>query len=475
MGGLRKSVPWMGGIALILLAVVPAWGASCSVTSTVSLDFRAAPDDDDCPRDLETFGQWAWQTFKFLVWPASDAMRGQPDETRSLREMKGPRVFETYKSDWEAFPENGAAPLSWNAYPATAAMCTNEPPIAYPDSGLVLGSLHEFGNILMPDFRFVAVLMAQNGKPVRYLPGFDQKEFSLIEANKLYIPSNVPRRSGEAPSGTTKASPGTIVVKSAWIETDGLAADSFHTRTALVQDLDGRCRETTVGLVGLHVMRKTTASPQWIWASFEHVWNVPRRAETARAGFTFNNGSDELMSEEPPLAARDPSQPGWQFPSPYNVERIHPIEDALQLVNADWRAALQGSVWANYELVLVQWPGLPRDESRSGLGEPYQGANGMQIVGANPTPPCVLNDPGNPRNLANSVMEPFGQTGIGCTTNSKRTCMGCHNGARSSDFIFALPLNAPDKAAHVVPLNRRSTIDYLRDVTEWKALPGRPK
>lgn len=467
------KAPWIGGFALMLLAVTPAWGAPCAVPATASVAFQRLLDDARCRPDLKPFAHLAWQTFKFLVWPASTVTRGEADEGRSLGDMNGPRVFETLKSQWETFPPNAVAPLPWNDYPATAAMCRNASPIAYPASKLVLGSLHKFGNILLPDLGFVAVLMAQNGKPVRYLAAFDRNEFTLIETKQLYNPANVPPESGEAPT-TAKAAAGTLVVKSAWIEMDGMTTHSFHTRTALVQDLDGTCRETTIGLVGLHVMRKTADSPQWIWASFEHVRNVPSPGAAATPGFTFNDASGTAMGEEPPAAAHNPGRPGWSFPPPYNVERLFPIEDDIKSVNADWHTALQGSVWANYELVLVQWPGVAGDESRSGLGEHSRGANGQPIVGANPTPPCTLNSPAEPRNLANSVLEPFGQRDIGCSTDSRRTCMGCHNRARSNDFIFALPNNAPF-AGEAVPPNRRSTIEYLRSITGWKPPSDNPR
>jgi hypothetical protein len=441
-----RMTPWIGAISLILLAATPARAAPlCSVPLTASLDFQRPPDDAGCPRSsLETFSYLAWQTFKFLVWPASDDMRGKANKSRTLAEMTGPRVFETYKSDWEIFPDQPAVPMPWNTYPTTATVCRNEPPIAYPASKLILGSLKKFGNITLPDLDFVAVLVGQNRKPVRYLAGFDQKEFSLIEAGQLYVPSKVPPQSGEAPSELVKAAPGTIFVKSAWVEMDGLAADvaTFHTRLALVQDLKGDCQETLVGLVGLHVVRKTAASPQWIWASFEHVRNAPLRGAGRAAGFTFNDGTGRSMPDLPPPEAQNPTQEGWEVPAPYNVERIYPIEDAIKSVNAEWQAVLQGSVWANYELVMVQWPGVERDELRSGLGERYLAQDGTMIAGANPTPPCHLNDPGDPRNLLNSVMEPFVQTGIGCNSGSRGTCMGCHNRARSTDFIFALPLSA---------------------------------
>jgi hypothetical protein len=456
-----RMTPWIGAISLILLAATPARAAPpCTVSLTASLDFQLPPDDAGCPRSsLETFSHLAWQTFKYLVWPASDVMRGDANENRTLADMTGPRVFETYKSDWEIFPDRPAIPMPWNTYPTTATVCRNEPPIAYPASKLILGSPKKFGNITLPDLDFVAVLVAQNGKPVRYLAGFDQKEFSLIETGQLHVPSNVPPQSGEAPSELVTAKPGTIFVKSAWVEMDGLAAAdvaTFHTRRALVQDLKGQCKETLVGLVGLHVVQKTAYSPQWIWASFEHVRNAPLRGAGRAAGFTFNDGTGTPMPSNPPLNSRNPMGSGWVVPPPYNVERLADMAPDIAAVNTAWQASLAGSVWANYELAVVQWPGVQDDPTRNGLN-------------ALPTPPCFGHAD---TNLVNTTMETFLQPHISCAdvfgpppTTPRATCMGCHNGARSSDFVWAIKLNANTAAGPMFPPTRRSGLEYLRSIT----------
>ena len=36
-----------------------------------------------------------------------------------------------------------------------------------------------------------------------------------------------------------------------------------------------KCTQRTMGLVGLHIVSKTPARPQWIWSTFEQVDNVP--------------------------------------------------------------------------------------------------------------------------------------------------------------------------------------------------------
>jgi hypothetical protein len=444
----------LAAIALILLAVAPTRSAlACPVSLTPSLGSQAIPDDTGCTRDLETFGHLAWQTFKMLVWPASKTMRGQPDTARGLSDMAGPRVFETYKGDWETFLKDAAPPLPWNEYPSTVAACKraqDEPPVQISPGTLVLASLNEFGNVTEPAFGNIThVLVAQNHTLVRYLAAFDQNQFNLIVAGKLYDQANLPPQNGSAPTAATTAPDGTITIKSAWVEMNGLKTDptEFFTRSALLQDpMTGFCKTATVGLVGLHIVQKTKSSPQWIWASFEHVKNAPPSGAAPAAGFTFNDGSGTPMPPDAPLNAQDPMKPGWVIPPPYNVERLEPIEPDIVAINTAWRSALGSSVWANYELVMVQWPGLPSDPARDGLT-------------AMPTPPCFQSEH---KNLVNTTMETFVQGHVSCTTMT--TCMGCHTGARSTDFVWAMPLNAMSARAHFFP-NRIAGLEFLRSIT----------
>ena len=71
-----------------------------------------------------------------------------------------------------------------------------------------------------------------------------------------------------------------------------------------MQDLDSKdCHEAEVGLVGLHIRYKTPLRPQWMWASFEHVHNVPSQGGAVPVGgptaYTFNDGSGGLMLDRP--------------------------------------------------------------------------------------------------------------------------------------------------------------------------------
>ncbi len=121
-----------------------------------------------------------------------------------------------------------------------------------------------------------------------------------------------------------------------------------------------------------------------------------------------------------------------------------------------------GRVWANYELVMVQWPGVERDALRSGLGESYPAQDGTTIVGANPTPPCHLNDPGDPQ-------KPVEQRNGTVRADRHRMQFPARpehawaaTTARSTDFIFALPLSTRPERRHQGPV---MPLEHLRAPT----------
>jgi hypothetical protein len=443
--------------ALMLLVVTPAQSAPpCPLQASLLPD---GIPDDVCPQspDLpKAFADMAWQTFKMLIWPASTApgSRGKADIARGITDMSGPRVFEAYKSDWETFPARAAAPRDWNFYPSEAAVCKNastmRPPLDH--DSLVLASLDKFGNVAQPDIPgspdTAHRLMAQNGSLVRYLAAFDENAFNKIQKNKLYKLPNDDAADAPPTPLVTLEDYGTITIKSAWIEIKDSDPDlrTFYFRSAWVQDPSTQnCSKATVALVGLHIVHKTFSSPQWIWASFEHVNNVPRPHAPPSTRFTFNDRSGTPM----------PSASPRNVQAPYNVERLKPIAQFIQKVNAAWQGKLHDSVWSNYQVVVVQWPGIT-DRS------PDASANTVQ-----PSPPCNMNTYNV--NMANTAMETFLQSKpIACSPyygNWTATCMGCHNYARNYDFIWAIPLNANSSPDAAVPRTRRSALSALREIT----------
>lgn len=455
--------------ALMLLAAMPARSAPCP--SQLQLPSQPDPiprdDADICgSRGLDTFAHMAWQTFRYLVWPA--ASRGVADGAARIDDRSRPRVFETYKADWEMFPSPAVA--TWEEYPSQAKFCK------YPEAGrpaplalesLILGSLDKFDSVTQPGGERIGnVLMAQNGSLVRYLAAFNETAFHHITS----LAPSISFGPSEADPIEARAADGSLTIKSAWIEVRNSIPDRnrFHVRSAWVQDPFGICRETEVALVGLHIAHKTEANQQWVWASFEHVDNVPRAGPVPPDGFTFNDRRPVPMPFAPPLDARLDSRSGPpSLAAPFNVERRHPILSGIRDVNRIWQDALQGTVWSNYELVVVQWP------TNSGLKVPPTSLfrTGKTLQPAHPAPPCdVLQG-----NTANTVMETFLQsapesslqdalTCPGAEKNVANTCMGCHYQAHNYDFIWAIPLNRRAASPAADKEKRDSAISILRGI-----------
>lgn len=451
-------------LALMLLATLSVFSAPATAAhlTTCTPVPSAAPgpiptEAADCDR-MNAFSNLAWQIFKMIAWPAAGSLTGHPrrgkaDTSRGLADMRGPRVFETFKADWETFLPSGAVPLPWSKFPNRAAACHNHPKIK--PGTLVLYALAEFGDIgeQAGDKNVTNVLVAQNGKLARYLVGLDRNEFQLIRKNKLYKGINLPTKWDHEPGSSTKARDGTIIVKSAWIELDGLNVDrkTFYKRRALVQNLDSKnCYEAEVGLVGLHIRYKTPLRPQWVWASFEHDRNVPSQRGAMPEGgpmaYTFNDGRGGLMTDRPPRETIVGSREFSSHPAPFNVTRLKPISETIQAVNQRWQAALGGTVWANYQLVIVEWPEIG-------------GSPGIDAFNAHIDPPAVTDSESN---LLNTTMETFLQSQAG-PDQQNYTCMGCHNQVWALDYVFAIPLNA-NQSRRMAQSSRQRVIDYLRSL-----------
>ena len=457
-------------LAPILMVVSPVFSAPPAATCTPApsaqpgfIPVDAVPCHSVTPQ-TDAFASLSWQIFKMIVWPAAQSPTGEPvrgvaDTSRPLSDLQGPRVFETYKADWETFLPAAAPPLDWPQYTATASACRNNPPIA--PGTLVLSALSEFGNVQEQAGNnqhgqpITNILVAQNGKLARYLVGFDKSEFDLIRTNKLYDSINLPKL--DTPPGPSADAPnGTIIVKSAWIELDGLAVprDSFYHRRALVQDavtLD--CTEAEVGLVGLHIRYKTPERPQWVWASFEHVRNAPP-AHPAQplvppaAAYTFNDGTTTPMPNQPPPDTLLGSPTFSPHARPFNVEIAKPISTAIQDINGQWQAALAGTVWANYQLMIVEWPAVG-------------GSPGINAFASLPEPPSIT-DPDS--NLLNTTLETFIQKSVGPNAGLIFTCMGCHNGAQGLDYTFTIVLDAENSRSFFPSPQRSQVIDYLTSI-----------
>jgi hypothetical protein len=361
---------------------------------------------------IQFFDDFSWRTFIALVWPAKAGQRGVPDTSKTVG-APGARVFETYKALAEIFRNNDSDTprADWNAFdPPNLNACNVQ--TGFDD--MVLASFSKFSNLGQAGFgNLVGPLIAQNRTYVRFLTGFNRLEFEAIQAGKWFLKANIPAAGVTFPNGS-------IDVKSAWIDMKDKSPARFYTRTAWVMDPEtSTCSQKQVGLAGLHIVIKTPSRPQWIWSSFEQVDNVQEPG--AQAPFNFNDGTGAPMPTRNPYPVNPLPLP---TPAAFNVTRVQPIHNSTQQTNGSYQAALAGTPWQFYRLVVTQWP-----------------------VCANP--PCAPSMRGTPANTfpgtgattawANLTMETFDQGSIATG------CMSCHNVVQTvagvtkgTDFVWSL-------------------------------------
>ena len=362
------------------------------------------------------FDDFSWRSFIALVWPAMDGQRGVPDTNQTVGVTGQPLVFETFKADWEIFQPNGAAPAAWEETGKQVNPCAV---VDLPFGGFVLASFSKFNNLGQADFGpLVGPLVAQNKTYTRFLAGFNEVEFSTIVDKQLYLRKNLGTPASPQVFAPDANRNNPIDIKSSWVDMTNVGhPERYYTRKAwLLDPATGQCAEQTVGLVGLHIVTKTSSRPQWIWSTFEQIDNVP--SPTAKAPFTYNDGTPAAMPAENPILFPPPPT----RPPAFNVTRTKPIAASTAATNAKYQEALahRGTgVWQFYQLVMTQWP-VP-GSTPANTGKPANTFPGTAASTA----------------FSNVTMETFDQDSI------NTGCMACHTVVKQqTDFQWALNDNA---------------------------------
>lgn len=451
-----RTVP--AGVNKEVLAMAPQTAStprpcpSPAVSNPPPVTISPVPPADVCFSDpvppgvlFQFFDDFSWQSFIAAVWPAAAGQRGIPDTAKSPGDA-GPLVFETFKADWEVFQPGGNPPSAFNSY---AGMNPCSAQGVQPQFGdMILASFSKFQNLGQAGFgNLVGPLVAQNNTYVRYQAAFDQDGFDDILNKQWYLSSNL------GPSVIFDN--GSTNVKSAWIDMTGVPhANRYYTRTAWLYDpVADSCSPKTVGLVGLHIVVKTPTRPQWIWASFEQVDNVPETG--AQSPYTFNDGSGTAMPNSNPIGYPPPAAP----PTKYNVTRVMPISASTMTTNSNYQQAmakLGNGVWQYYQLVMTQWP-------TPGSTPSNPGGTGFSIPGTNKQFPTTSG-------FANTTMETFFQK------NVATGCMACHTlTQKNSDFNWTLKNHAYSPTSPLTALalgaNTRAAMTAKKGV---KAAPLNP-
>jgi len=411
----------------------------------------------------------AWQTFIALNWRADPGKPGYPDPNAQWASFgtpgdTGAGVWQSYLEAAAVFGGDEAAlPGLWQASrPATLMLARTS---KFGD--LDLSSIFQAGagdhwlTNQHGDLTYYDILMNQDEFDFITQKGFDLTTAAgqLACAQQPGKPvtdgppdPNAPKRGGlNMPAGNIingwddtdcagnvvkfGQGVGAMEIKAAWMPLPPDHSLDYRYKTALATIVDPETKKTrnvTVGLVGLHIIRKAAGQLPWIWATFEQIDNTPD--EAANGGFSapafpananqkpspgysyFNPDCDP--AKDPVYACRHnaPPRPCGQggicmpYDAPMQITRIRPVDATANSVTAyAWSLMPAGSVFNYYRLIDVQFPQtMPNPVPGPGLHVPLTQGNPMPAGAA-----------GGPQQIvSNTTLESFQQT--------QASCMDCH-------------------------------------------------
>lgn len=424
----------------------------------VTLPNNIGPTDQ--VRIRPNFDDFSWRSFVALVWPGDPNSRGNPLNAGDPQALLG--AGNAYDSVWSSYRDAndlyvGATanrPVPFDGPATPSPLCGGA------GASLVLVKNSKMGDPLSDTQQaFSLPLVDQGGNYIYYQMLFNRDQYDFVRgsdqdaASWLYRKTALFNAEQKAPIGMPQASAkpsvqGAVMIKAAWKQlTPNDDASRYYTRQAQIHDaVTGQCRSAKVGLIGLHIAHKLSDFPQWIWSSFEQVDNVPAdgsRCPTAKR--TLNNGACTPAVSADGFANAPSGSTPVPNPTPVQVARVNPIPTTPAKVpgqiwpsgagstvdlNAAYQALLKGSVWANYQLVITQWPfnAVPQNQFKP---PEKQGVYPGDAGGAFPLYGAV-----------NTSMETYFQTQRAARGAGGNSCMQCHYQAGMTDFSWSLKLRS---------------------------------
>lgn len=396
--------------------------------------------DGSLPGLQHDFDVLSWDTFVALNWPAT--ANGQPDKDQQIGQNKdAPTVWQSWKEAYEIFLPGGAPPTPWGTLRTAPADWPPACKALFKEGMTLLNQVGKTPNVLgdsTQPFK-TGPLIDQNGRYARFEIVVNEPMFDSIVTNKLYSKQGQSTATKVVfPCSDPKADPptvGAIMVKASWkiLSDEEKKSGRYHMTDAIVYTpptnnppVTEKCELLTVGLVGLHIVHKTSGEPQWVWSTFEHVDNCPTEGEPpSKPKYNFfSKNSPVPAANEPPPRPWDPNKTEPPDRRAQIVRKI-PIPPPERALNALYQDALRkvnpDSVWLNYELVNTQWPTNPAKTCDVETSAPVDRI-GMPA----------------PQFLGNSTLESYIQ---GKVPNVSSSCMECH--ANATTYTSARPGNIP--------------------------------
>jgi hypothetical protein len=429
-------------------------------------DVSMSPDRLPVDRAKRMFDCLSWKTFVALNWPAREGCRGVPDEAADFGSDR-PRVWETFKTVYEVFqhgdPNWTLADQDWNSE-APAIQCSDEAKGKKVVYRTTKGGFH-FDVAVESEQAFPTsfnTLTDQAGNLVRYEIRFNRDEFEFIRQSGAANTGAYSYGGPFARDGETLSLPdnrngfegvGAIELKASWKEiTDADDASRYYTQGVVVYDpkAEQTCRPAILGLLGLHVGRKTYHAPFFTWATFEHVDNTPPagsngdgRKYTLFSKVCAENPPDACWAVQPPVSDRDKAccanlmlNTAVLTGLSNHITRLEPVGPTK--LNEAFRRlfAAADSPFQYYQLIATQFALGARDpENPDRLRRQFCNPSGPLAIPPATTKECFTQVPDK---LRNTSMESF-IASYGTTTEmtASDSCLNCHvGGGFDSSYIW---------------------------------------
>jgi len=379
---------------------------------------------------------FGWQLFIALNWPvnpgwpATPALAGEPDMNSTLAQFGVPTasgqpmsvapVWASYKDANDIFLPGAPAPTGWGVQTLVPSNCSTQGSLRAMSVGArkFMTATSESAINARHGFHLSSGTLASIPDPIMEASGgwltdqsqnlvfFERKvgkaEFDYIVSKGLYdaanqlkvaqnldnqnpgglsLPIGEPMRS-LPPNPVPQEQLGALEVKAAWRILTGkpeLYGRYLTTVAWLKNPATLQCTQQVVGLVGLHIINKTQASPNFIWTTFEQVDNVPDAGDTPPPqGYTFNNPACTGDACTPNVArvqcdATHTPPNCTPLEQPVQATRANALPQDMQALNAavqqTFAQQTQGqSVFQYYKLVNVLWSKTPNAPNEPGPG-----------------------------------------------------------------------------------------------------------
>ncbi len=309
------------------------------------------------------FNNYTWQMFVAANWPAMGNARGVADCGRKIGSTTDV-VWTSYKTTDETFLPGAADPGPWNT-PSKSQLVFSE--ISKVSSG-IQDEIDAQDTIMQPVGGW---LVDQSGYPVYYQIAINKTTYDYIREEGFY------NRNTAVSAKEIIFPNNSLEVKAAWRWLQrGDNHSRYFTRAARFALYDakgkstGEFREGVAGLVGFHIIVKAEGFPQWIWATFEHVDNVPGPGVSLPS---FNNPRCTGPYCTPNIS---PEHSGQPFGIPNQLTRFTPLYPDTVAINDAYQRALIGTPFQYYQLVTSQYPSDPKNPGdRMGAPIPNIAAN----------------------------------------------------------------------------------------------------